>query len=156
MNLLILHLYGKAFTAFHRKNDNNNYCHYKQRKTLEQKSLACKIINLDLKKLPQLNKLWVHSLHLILVFNGKRTVRFAQSPIQTLCMNVSTLFIWAICVREYGVFVQKFTIQPATMRYVSAILILLTAKRMIGFTRKREKWKNHELGFTQQGNELFT
>ena len=57
------------------------------------------------------------------------------------------------------------------MRYVSAILILLTAKRMIGFTRKREKWKNHEiasfqlcaeffehlkLGFTQQGNELFT
>ena len=66
---------------------------YKQRKILEQKSLACKIINLDLKQLPQLNKLRVHSLYLILVFNGKRTVRFAQSPIQTLCMNVSTLFI---------------------------------------------------------------
>ena len=107
MNLLVLHLYGKAFTAFHRKNDSNNYCHffyargnykyklyhYKQRKILEQKSLACKTINLDLKQLPQLNKLRVHSFHLILVFNGKRTVRFAQSPIQTLCMNVSTLFI---------------------------------------------------------------
>lgn len=133
--------------------------------------MACKKINLDLKQLPHLNKLRVHSLYLILVFNGKRTVKFAQSPIQTLCMNVLTLFIWAICVREYGVSVQRFTIQPATMCWVSAILIILTANRTIGFTRKCEKWKNHEiaslqlcavsfehskLGFTQQGNGFLS